>query len=506
MRIPALCLAVLLGGATAILEAAPPAPKPIHTNKPKFRIPFNFDAAEIQRLGAKEIQLFGSIDDGAHWQKLQVVSPQAGRFNFEANRDGEYWFTVRTLDAKNELHPADDELEAGLRVIVDTTPPQLELGLRQIAPGRVQLAWNANDPYLDLSRLRLEFIQQGQSEWQAVSVVPKASDQIEWDLPKGGRVAVRGTVSDFAGNIANAQQQASIVAAPPGAMQAPTPDLRGPVAGQRLRDQAAMPSVNPAVAAQDLTDNRSGNASHTSATFSSMQGKFTPVATRPMGTEPSAVSTRLDSRTRLVQARQFTIGYKLQDVGPSGVSNVELFITTDNGTTWWRYGEDKDKQSPFHVEVPKAGTYGFSILVRSGVGLADNPPQPGEKPAIVVIVDESKPQLEMLPLQQGRGDSLGRILIAWRANDEHFGDKPVTLSYAALKNGPWLPIVGPIENSGSYVWALGQGVPSKVYVRIEVRDLAGNTERAETAEPVFIDLARPTAQIVDIEPNVAPQH
>src|SRR3569623_2103423 len=56
-RIPALCLAVLLGGATAILEAAPHALYPIHTNNPKYRTPFNFDASEIQLLGAREIQL-----------------------------------------------------------------------------------------------------------------------------------------------------------------------------------------------------------------------------------------------------------------------------------------------------------------------------------------------------------------------------------------------------------------------------------------------------------------
>ena len=64
------------------------------------------------------------------------------------------------------------------------------------------------------------------------------------------------------------------------------------------------------------------------------------------------------------------------------------------------------------------------------------------------------------------------------------GDRTSSIRISALKATP----VGP-----------------KVYVRIEVRDLAGNTEHAETSKPVFIDLARPTAQIVDIEPNVSPQ-
>ena len=43
------------------------------------------------------------------------------------------------------------------------------------------------------------------------------------------------------------------------------------------------------------------------------------------------------------------------------------------------------------------------------------------------------------------------------------------------------------------------GVPAKLFVRIAVRDEAGNQARAETEQPVLIDLTRPTARIVDVE-------
>ena len=44
--------------------AAPIPTGPIHTANSRFRIPFRFDAAEMRRLGAREIRLFVSEDRG----------------------------------------------------------------------------------------------------------------------------------------------------------------------------------------------------------------------------------------------------------------------------------------------------------------------------------------------------------------------------------------------------------------------------------------------------------
>ena len=49
-----------------LLAAEAPTAKPLYTQKPRFRIPFQFDAAEMRRLGAVEIQLFVSTDAGAN--------------------------------------------------------------------------------------------------------------------------------------------------------------------------------------------------------------------------------------------------------------------------------------------------------------------------------------------------------------------------------------------------------------------------------------------------------
>src|SRR5262249_47737473 len=205
------------------------------------------------------------------------------------------------------------------------------------------------------------------------------------------------------------------------------------------------------------------------------------------------------ARKRVVNSRKFQIGYKLQDVGPSGVSSVELYITDDNGATWYHYGADEDKCSPFVVEVPREGIYGFALGVQSGAGLASDPPQNGDAPVLVVAVDLTPPRLELLPLEQGRGKDADKLLISWRCSDELLSEKPVSLFFSPTGQAPWLPISEAIENTGSYVWSSDPQVASRFYLRIEARDLAGNVQIVESRQPVVVDLSRPTAKIVDVE-------
>ena len=121
------------------------APAPIVTNKLRFRIPFRTDPAALQRMNARELQLFVSPNRGATWALAQTITPQAARFEYQAAGDGEYWFAVRTIDGFGQPHPAGEQLEPGLIVVVDTVPPQLELQLQPVGPGRVQLSWLARD-------------------------------------------------------------------------------------------------------------------------------------------------------------------------------------------------------------------------------------------------------------------------------------------------------------------------------------------------------------------------
>ena len=98
-------------------------------------------------------------------------------------------------------------------------------------------------------------------------------------------------------------------------------------------------------------------------------------------------------------------------------------------------------------------------------------------------------------------------MIRWKVKEDHPSDKPVSLYYAASRTGPWEPISGWKEDrNGEYEWIVGLGMPFQFYVRVMVRDAAGNIGKAETSQPISVDLSRPSAQIMDIEtPMVNPR-
>ena len=153
------------------------------------------------------------------------------------------------------------------------------------------------------------------------------------------------------------------------------------------------------------------------------------------------------------------------------------------------------------MEVPTDGIYGFSLRVVSGAGLTDPPPQPGDKPEIMINVDSSPPVVQLFPLRQGQGQDSNRILITWQAADQSLADRPIALSYATSPEGPWEQITGWHQNTGQYIWEVSSRVPPRLYVRIVARDLAGNMARVDTPQPVLVDLSRPSARIVDVEPT-----
>ena len=327
-------------GPQAGAASDPTLPQPVHTNRQAFRIPYQYNAAEISRLGAREIRLYGSQDRGATWHMLQSVNPQSGRFDFRAREDGEYWFAVQTVDRSGQLHPGGSTPAPGLVVVVDTTPPQLSVSLNLNVPGRVSLQWSGSDEHLDGDSTVLEFTQTGFNGWQQVGAKPSAAGTTSWTIPAGGLVAVRGTIRDLAGNSSSAQDQIQVsgVASPgPG-----IPDLSGPVASAAPRPLAGNDPLSGINAngngipgtplfgggPQFSTAGTSlpGQASET--TSPNWNDRFVSVApgTGNAGEIPSYQTPRKDG-PRVVNSRRFEINYGVDDVGPSGVSSVELFVT-----------------------------------------------------------------------------------------------------------------------------------------------------------------------------------
>jgi hypothetical protein len=207
----------------------------------------------------------------------------------------------------------------------------------------------------------------------------------------------------------------------------------------------------------------------------------------------------VDTAVRMVKSRRFTLNFAFKDVGPSGVSAVELWYTQDGQE--WKMHEVLPKKPPYVVEVDEEGRYGFTLQARSGVGLGPKPPAPGDEPQMWVVIDQTKPEVQFLEVSPTRSNNKHALVIQWKATDANFGRQPISLSYAEREAGPWQTIATNVFNNGHFTWELPNNMPGQFHVKVEAIDLAGNVGHAQTTTPVVLDNSMPNVQILAIEPG-----
>src|SRR5207249_1465201 len=127
--------------------------------------------------------------------------------------------------------------------------------------------------------------------------------------------------------------------------------------------------------------------------------------------------------------KTISLNYEIKEEGPSGVQAVELWFTRD-GRTWQKYSDDFGHKPPLEFEVKEEGVYGFTLLVRSGVGLSERQPRSGDAPQVWVEVGLTNPVVHWVDAVPGRGSDSGWLTITWKAIDKNLGREPITLSYA----------------------------------------------------------------------------
>ena len=206
-----------------------------------------------------------------------------------------------------------------------------------------------------------------------------------------------------------------------------------------------------------------------------------------------------DART-YSRNRRFRLEYDVEAASRGDVSEVQLWITQDEGVSWRLWGKDADRQSPFDVEVESDGTYGFRMVVVATNGLASPKPEPGDAADMSVVVDTVAPIVELTGASYGRGRQAGQLVINWEARDAHLARQSVTLLYGTDQQGPWQPIARDIPSSGEYAWRPDATVPRRVWLRIEVADRAGNRTASVHRAPIDLAGLAPRARIRGVRP------
>jgi hypothetical protein len=427
----------------------------IYSKVRQFVIPFQAGPGE-ERL--RELKLFVSADQGRTWQPSAVAAPEEKKFRFVAERDGLYWFSVQSVYQDGRLFPATmDGAQPSLKVLIDTQPPTVKLRALPPRNGEVGVEWEVHDDNLDLAlpdALRLEHRLAGGAVWLTLRSNPVGT-QFYWNPETNGVVEVRLRVRDRAGNWGEATTTVS------------------------LANQGVLPDPSPAVKTPEAP----------------ATGTKTPGAADP---------DRL-----LVNSKRISLNYELKEVGPSGVSAIDLWYTQD-GRSWqkWPLPKNNDLSNPpggaagkqLIIDVHDEGLYGFTLVAKSGVGLGEQPPRVGDRPQIWVEVDLTKPVVQLQSVVVGQGADKGKLTISWTATDKNLGAQPITISYAEQATGSWTPIVQNQANTGRYVWSMPETVPYQFLVRVEAVDRAGNVGEAVTPNLVKVDLAQPKVKILNVEP------
>lgn len=576
-------------------------PQPIVTRQTVFVIPFQIQPVQESSQQPVEVQLYVSTDQGRQWRLYHRVRPGEGHFLVRTTGEGEYWFLVRTVDRAGRVRPQAPP-RPELRVLVDTTPPKLELTAEANESGQVSIRWKMTDVSLRPDTLRIGYRTAPEGVWQSVPMEGKQvqafpegqEGQVRWTPPPGSaRLEIRAEVVDGAGNpaVAHAQvpfpaaQSLATLNAPANTLQneqwramrreIPPPTSLGdtaspgtPVVPQNGQGQGGARAPGLATGQGDphpnllpkREENRlagsiypSTEAPHAnllpkgegnlvaSAIHPPIERQFVPrsasvqsdpavplrsdrptppptglsprsrpdpslgtqsdpaVSSKPKGADGTTEVLPTGAAVRMVNSRVFELEYELGTPVPP--TRVELWATRDNGRTWQFFGQDTDNRSPIIVSVPQEGIYGFRVMVSADPRTPTGGPAVGEMPDVWIGVDWTRPTGRILSIEPQPSEPGWQVRIRWEAADRYLADKPISLFYSPTGvSGTWMAIATGLENTGQYTWNVPPQLSDRVYIRLEIRDQAGNLTVDQTPQAIPLGQRVERAKIRDVRP------
>ena len=173
----------------------------------QFKIPFNVDARGTQPT---QVQLWVSTDGGATWQMQGAANSSQKQFEFRAAAEGLYLFSVQTLDENGKAFPSP---QPPLRIMIDTTKPQVALRPDVNANGQVVVDVRISEEHLKADSVRLRYRTDQDVDWREVAVTNIVAagqifeGQAVLDIPNCREVGFVVTVADEASNVGEASAQ-----------------------------------------------------------------------------------------------------------------------------------------------------------------------------------------------------------------------------------------------------------------------------------------------------------
>lgn len=210
------------------------------------------------------------------------------------------------------------------------------------------------------------------------------------------------------------------------------------------------------------------------------------------------------SKAQLVATTLVYLNYAVENIGVSGVGRMEIYASSDRCQSWQKVGEENGRKNPAEVRLPGEGLYAIKAVISNGRGFGAHPPQAGDPADWWVEVDTSKPRATITGIRPGGAGEAGSLHVFWHAEDKNLNNDSVELYYAPSREGPWSPIAKNIRNSGQHRWQPPADAGAHAFIRLLVRDHAGNVGLSETTQPVPLDdLSRPRVRLITVTPSPA---
>ena len=459
-------------GTTVRAQGPAVPPKKVYTRKMQFHLPIQLDSKDRDTLD--KIQLWVKDGPSGAWAIKASVAPAQTVFPYRVDHDGEYWFSVVTVDKTGASRPADVTHEPpGLMVVVDTRPPEVDVRAITLTDGSSALRCAIKDANPDTATLRVEYKSEG-GVWHVLQ--PMADMQDMFHVPERAlRGSVRVTASDLAKNSTTREVN---------------PWSNRPVSAPAL-ETVSGPALFETQSAKPVAPTAMPVGQTTIAQVAAHTPVYNPSASQSPTATPSGRSVQV------INSGHASLEYQIDEVGPSGVGRVEVWYTKDEGQTWQKLCDDPDRRSPADIELPGDGLYGVSLVVSNGNGVSGTLPSRGDRPNWWIEVDTTKPQASLLDVHATSEDP-SVFLITWEASDKNMKPDGIDLYYSTQRGGTWMPIARGLPNNGHYRWSVPRHAGAEFYVRLDVSDRAGNMARCEAKQPVFLDLQHPKARVVGV--------
>jgi hypothetical protein len=466
-----------------------------YLNKSIIQLPIQIN--EQSRSLIAEIHLYVKDHPSAPWTMRDKVGPATKAFTFQVPRDGEYLFTMVTMDKQGRGYPTDLRNEPpGLVVVIDTQPPQIELMNLGRAPEGQLIRCDVRDANLDIARTKFLF-QGGDRVFRALEPVAGRPDVYCIPAQAVCTGIVRAMAEDLAGNQTLREVHLNQIATLKGSPANPPQQALTlpPIEMKSLPDEG--PKLLPMGVA---------GAQEGIPTEKTKPQEASSVSLRPDGSDgprlvehtsdsspitPSSIAAQTNHqelpKRQFVNSTKAFLDYRIENAGQSGVGKVEVWITHDRAKSWQKVSEGTQSKSPVEIQFPGDGLFGVTLVASNGRGVAGASPAAGDAPDWWIEVDTTKPSAQITKIYSATENGKSVVHIHWTVQDKNPGDTPVDLFYAATPQGPWLPIAKGLKAEGQHRWAPPTEIGAQAHLRLIARDAAGNTSVVLSQEPVLFD-------------------